>query len=141
MIEPNRSRIDALRSIVEDLKVTYETYAFSTYINKIDQKHIPSPNGGTRLGHALDQLLHNNRKKVVLITDGEAEDPARCLELAKNFELAIMYVGSGDRPQFLDDLANAAHGTCSTEDLRQKELTEKITLLLGSGSQVGDIQI
>jgi hypothetical protein len=43
-----------------------------------------------------------------------------------------MYIGSGEKPEFLNSLATK--GFATKEDLtKPKELTEKIQLLLGAG--------
>lgn len=136
-IEPSRTKIDALRDVVRQLKGDPKIVAFESRVHNVpDKNSVPSPMGGTNLYGALIHLRAQGVKNVILLTDGEAEAQDDCLAIAKEFKIKVMYIGLGNRPDFLDKLALASDGYATTEDLlNPKELTEKLTLLLESGNQ------
>lgn len=130
--EPGLTKIQALRDIVSNLKGNHKVYAFNTSCHPCLKTAIPDPTGGTYMAGAFDALKQQGIRSVVMITDGEAQDKQAALDAVKGLTLQIMYVGPGQKPSFLDELAKAGNGGfCTVEDLKQqKELTEKITLLI-----------
>lgn len=130
--EPGCRKIDALRSIIADLDGDPDVFAFHSRVDKVAKDYIPEPQGSTFMGRAFAHLKREGFRKVVMITDGEATDKDDALIEVEGLELKILYVGAGNKPSFLDDLAAKAGGFCSKEDLKfQKELTGKIQGLLG----------
>lgn len=76
--------------------------------------------------------------RIILISDGEPDSKSETLRVAKTFQTKIdtIFVGAEDDTRgrnFLSDLAEATGGT-HQDDFRVKELGEKITFLLSSGS-------
>lgn len=132
--EPGKSRIEALRDIVKGIVGNIPMYSFDSQTEKVTKDNIPEPRGSTFVATALRRIKADGFTSAIMITDGEASDPDAALKEVQGFKLQVMYVGSGPRPDFLDKLANAGGGFCTTQDLSQpKELTEKLQLLLGPG--------
>jgi len=134
-IEPEKRRIDALRDIVKALSVRPPTIVFSDQARLLaSNEDIPNPSGGTYMERAFSLAKQNGYKNLLLITDGEASKENFALEAAQSLNVQIMYVGSGNYPQFLEDLAAQSGSFCTIEDLtKPKELGEKIRLLLSAG--------
>jgi hypothetical protein len=143
--EPGHSKIDALRSIVNNIKVFPPTYVFNSEPQKLKDRKVPKPRGGTVMSRVLDLVKKNGHKKVIMITDGECNnwDKENALEAVKGIELSVLYVGAGPKPEFLDQLVNAGKGGyCTQEDLsRPLEIEGKLTLLLESGEGTGTINL
>lgn len=141
--EPGTSRIAALRNIVANIKGSPKIYSFNDICVPCLKNAIPEPCGGTWLSRALQTLLDKNIKKILLLTDGEAQDQFQSLEFVKAHGIAVqvMYIGPGSVPKFLEDLASAAGGSmCTQEDLsKTAELEGKITLLLEAGNMGGPV--
>lgn len=133
-LEPNRTKIDALKDIVNNINVPVELFAFSSHVEPVTKDSIGSPRGGTRLSPALKELIKRNKKDVVIITDGNVElhDQTESLDLAmQGFSFKILYVGLGEPPDFLKQLGKFGSGFCKKEDLKfTKELTDKVIKLL-----------
>jgi Mg-chelatase subunit ChlD len=112
--DPDVTRIEALRKLVVDMKLApgQPVYTFSYLTERCDPNHIPEPSGGTNLTGAFKKLKEDGHKSVVLITDGEPDNPKSALEEARGFSgLEIFYVGSGQQPSFLKKLAKAGGGS------------------------------
>ena len=131
-IEPGVRRIDALRNIVKDLQAV-NIYSFSSECQRITRDTIPDPSGSTYMSKAFRLLKENGVKNIILLTDGECDsyDAETALEQAKGLNIQIMYIGSGEAPEFLKKLAACSGSFCTIEDLKKpKELTEKLRLLI-----------
>jgi len=129
-----KRRIDSLRDILSTLP-TGKLFSFNDSCHPCLKDAIPNPTGNTYLSIAFEKLKSAGIKNIILITDGEANDKDAALASVEGLTLQIMYVGSGDTPDFLKQLAAKAGTICTKEDLTmQKELTAKITLLLNAGS-------
>lgn len=134
-IEPEVSRISALRKIVQDLSTNPKMFFFESHFGECTKETIPVPAGCTYLAPLILHLKSIGVTKAIVITDGEMTDQLNTLDACKDFQLKIMYVGSEQRPEFLDKLAAQSGGFATTEDLKaQKQLTNKIQLLLDFGS-------
>jgi hypothetical protein len=134
--EPGKTKIDALREVVAGIKYQPKMFAFSSDTAECDKDTIPRPNGGTRLGRALAYMKDKGHDKIIVITDGMVDDPDLCLEMAKKTNIQIFYIGVGEKPKFLEELAAAAGGNfCTKEDISAgaRELQGKLQLLLGPG--------
>jgi hypothetical protein len=131
--EPGHKKIDALRSIVASLKTIPAMYAFNDTCVKLLTRDIPAPYGGTRLSVALNKIKADGHRKAIIVTDGEVDhyDQELSLNLAKEIELKVLYVGVGDEPEFLKKLAKLSGGFCTKEDLtKPKELEMKLAGLI-----------
>ena len=136
-VEPGQSRIDVLRNIVKEL-ADAPIIVFSDDARIADKNSIPEPCGGTYFSKALQLAKDHGILNVVLLTDGAnaKSDEAITLEIAKGMNIRIMYIGTGERPEFLSKLANQSGSFATTEDLKKpKEIKEKIQLLLDAGKQ------
>jgi len=95
--------------------------------------------GGTNLEKALKfvKVADLEGMKFILISDGEPDDRAAALNVAKTFtcKIDVIYVGPESSPSgraFLQDLAKATGGKAVTAD-RAKELGSTIQTLLLKG--------
>ena len=135
-IEPGKSRIDALREIVQSIAGKPVTIVFSTDARIASKDSIPDPDGCTYMSKAFNLAKDQGFKEALLITDGEASDKDEALNAVENLKVQIMYVGGVERPTFLDELASKAGSFATTEDLKcTKAIAEKVRLLLGSGEE------
>lgn len=135
-IEPGMTKIDAVRDIVKSIignKIVFNSAAALLDINE----EIPDPSGNTIMSKAFKLAKSLKYKEAIMLTDGN--NVSYDQEIALNevgegmLKLQIMYIGTGERPAFLDRLAAKAGGFCTTEDLKMtKELETKLQLLLGS---------
>jgi len=136
-VEPGQSRIDVLRNIVKELS-NAPIIVFNNNAMLADKNSIPKPCGGTYFSKALQLAKDHGILNVVLLTDGQnsKSDETATLEIAKGMNIRIMYIGTGERPEFLSKLANQSGSFATTEDLKKpKEIKEKIQLLLDSGNK------
>jgi Mg-chelatase subunit ChlD len=131
-VEPGTSRMQALRNIVQSLIRQPKCIAFNDYCQPCTKNTIPNPGGGTHMARAFEYMKAEGITKAVMITDGEANDKTAALESVKGLLVQIMYVGSGQKPAFLDELARASGGYCTKQDLsKPKEIQNKIQLFIG----------
>src|SRR5277367_2387927 len=135
-VEPGIRRIDALKNIVKSIIGNPVTIVFSTNAKVADNKNaIPEPGGSTNMGIALNLAKSEGFSEILLLTDGEATDGEAAL-LVEDIKVQIMFIGSGERPEFLNQLAAKSGSFATTEDLKEpKALVNKIQLLLNSGEE------
>ena len=95
---------------------------------------------GTFLGKAFRVVKAADYKNIVLITDGEPNDPGGervALQAATGLHINIFYVGPEPVPQFLRDLAAQAGGSFGAYTFSQAPaLTQAIRGLLAPPSSV-----
>jgi len=140
-IEPGKSKISALRDIVSNIPGSPVIFAFNDSTQGCTKNTVLNPCGGTKMSQALEHLKLRGHNKIIMITDGEAQDKEQTLISAAGMSIQILYIGAGQKPDFLDKLcAAAANGSFATkEDLKQtKELSAKLQLLLDSGEKTKD---
>jgi len=134
--EPGCSRITALRNIVANLTTSPKIYWFNDTCGPCLRDAIPTPCGGTWLHRALEVMLDKKINNILLLTDGEAQDKERVLSLLAThpeLKIQVMYIGPGDTPEFLNKVATG--GMATKENIADQQLlTDKLTLLLDSGS-------
>jgi Mg-chelatase subunit ChlD len=92
--------------------------------------------GGTNLSGALSyaKIADIPGMNIIVISDGEPQDPEKALTIAKTYKnkISTIFVGPEDRPygrDFLSKLAIATGGSTVTAD-RAKDLAENIETLL-----------
>ena len=132
-VEPGRSKASALRDIVSGLDQNHFFWFNSTF-GECTKDTIPNPSGNTYLAALLNDIKSKGHRSVIILTDGDINDKFATLLARRSLAIKVMYIGAGQRPAFLDQLASA--GNATTEDLKEtKQLTNKIQLLLGSGAE------
>lgn len=137
IIEPSRTKMDALKDIVKSLEGSFDIWWFDSYCARVSQDEVQNlhPRGGTWLSPPIKAAKAAGHKEAVVITDGDVnlEDQERTLLESEGITLKIIYVGlEENKPKFLEDLAKKTGGFCSKEDLTlTKELSEKVQGLLG----------
>ena len=135
--EPGYKRIEALRDTLKEIPNKTRIYAFNTSTRPVkDANDIPNPQGGTRMAQAFEYLKREGVKSIILLSDGAANDPTQALAAAAGLSIQIMYIGPGEKPDFLDKLAALSGGFATKEDLtKPKLLADKVTKLLGPAAQ------
>ncbi len=141
MTKTYERKIDALRTTVKAITETHPVpvAAFDTTTALLEGDQIPEPRGGTRVAQALNFAARQGANHVVMVTDGQPHDQYEALDAGRAFggPVDVFYIGGhGDRGlSFAQELARVTGGTCNVTDLTApKELSGKITLLLGDGS-------
>lgn len=139
-----RSRFDVLKD--ELIKVQGENpgaiavISFSEYTEWNPDGMPMQYGGGTNLADALNfvKVIDDTGIGITIISDGEPDDPNRCINIAKTFKTHIdtIYVGPEDEHggrDFLKKLAQATGGK-HQDDFKVNQLASKVgTLLIGSG--------
>lgn len=129
-----RRRIDALRSIVEDLRSqspAMQVIAFASSA-QISPGLLPEPHGGTALHLALDLAaqIAGQTGRVVLVSDGEPDSESAALTAARPLpRLDVFYVGpeGGSGESFLRRLAAQCGGQYQATTLEQpQQIRQKI---------------
>lgn len=127
-----RSKIAALRQLAEGFSGERK-FAFSSFCHEITD--IPDANGGTAMCQALEAIKSVGVTHAVLITDGEQTDgqPEDVYRAAEGLKLDIFYVGPGEPPPMLIELAKRTGGSFGHSDLKEtKVLSSQIKGLLKS---------
>jgi len=135
-VEPGQSRLDVMKQILKSLRLSNsKIYGFNDDAFVVQDITTLKANGLTYMSKAFELVKNHGFKDALLLTDGFPSDADDALQSVKGLNLKIMYIGSGDKPEFLDRLAAVCGSFCTVEDLtRPKELTTKIQLLLGNSN-------
>lgn len=101
------------------------------------QEGLPYPCGGTDMTHAFEKLKELGVKRVIIVTDGQPNDPNTALDAAKGLQFDIVYIGEPPIPDFLLKLGNIKGNSFQSVDMLKEgsfgELSGKIKGLLGTG--------
>jgi|SRR5579864_878135 len=135
-VEPGQTKYEAVIAILKGLNGNPKVWAFSDHVREttIDELEKAGPHGGTVLSPVLQRMKDQGYREAVVITDGEVNDYDQdaSLKAVEGLVLKVLYVGPGEKPEFLEKLANASGGFCDKDDLHfVSELTGKVQLLLG----------
>jgi len=133
----NKRKIDILREIVTNF-IGVRMFVFSTHIN--ETKYIPEPQESTDLYNAFKYLKQfiNKDTNLVLVSDGQPNDPESALNEAKSLGIPVnvVYIGNmgSSGEQFMKLLAKLTNGKEITAEVLnmtfQQQLTEGIQGLL-----------
>lgn len=136
---PGRSRYTAACQELEKLQASIPgrvaVVAFSSTVQFVWGGHPPFLGGGTDMAEALRFVKPADGcgMRLVLISDGEPNDPDETMQVAKAFQSPIdtVYIGpeGGRGAAFLKQLSAAAGGTSATKQIPQ--LAAHIAGLLG----------
>jgi hypothetical protein len=145
-----RRRIDVLRSVLDQVLPgcpNARLFAFDSVCREIDgAKNLPRPEGGTALDHAIEQVTALQPEPLVIITDGEPNNPDMTVIVAREARTHIVVHFVGDDKdqqaiQFCRQLAWASTnglGEYHVTDLRHPErLAQNLKLWSGVGSDPG----
>ena len=134
-------KIDELRTVVAMLNETH-TVPMISFGSAVDlvRGDIPEPSGGTPMARALDYAKASGATHVVLVSDGDPDNPDDALAAAKRFGGTVdsFFIGQDfDRGAgFLRRLAEMTGGTTNLTDLLDpKQLASGIRRLLGDGRE------
>ncbi|HSW65375.1 MAG TPA: hypothetical protein VLH56_19010 [Dissulfurispiraceae bacterium] len=130
--DDGRTQIAALRQLVEDFpgerKFIFNDVCY-------ESTTIPAPDRGTSLCLALGTIKSQGITHAVLMTDGAPTDtggdPENVYRAAEGLRLDIFYVGPGEPPPLLIELAKRTGGTFGASNLKEtKALSQQIRGLL-----------
>jgi len=135
-----RARYDVaceeLRALQERLPGKLAVVAFSDSVIFVPGGEPPLLGGGTDLTQALRfvKVADVAGIRIIVVSDGEPNDPASALHVAEEFSGRIdtVYVGPEEMPwgrDFLQQLSRAHRGAMYVAD-RANELADKVQLLL-----------
>lgn len=100
---------------------------------------IPEPRGTTPLGAAIQLAASLGALHLVIVSDGEPDDPQAAARAAREAkcQIDVVYVGTvgGRGEAFLQQLAKAHGGSCDTISLQTQQLETKIRGLLGAAQK------
>ncbi len=139
--EDGRRKIDILRDAVDAARGPARLIAFSRTAREVEQ--IPEPESNTDLVAGLALAKSLDPGTTLLISDGEPDNEAAALALARTYRGAIdvLYIGSADNFRAIDfmrRLASAAGGGVTLNDITARDgarlLQQRIAGLL-SGPQ------
>jgi hypothetical protein len=106
-------KVDSLRELIAQLEVM-PVWVFHNETWRFDRDDPGAleqltATGGTNLAGALRQLRHQGYRRVLILTDGIADDEWGALAEAPNFdEITVRYIGLPPTPIFLTRLSDAA---------------------------------
>ena len=114
--------IDNLRTLAEQFK-HLRKFSFNSTVQEVGS-WIPEPTGGTDLAGAFDYLKQQGCKQIVLMTDGMPDNEYESLLKAEGLHINIYYIGSGQVPDFLLQLAKQSGGSVGNSLLTSDNLTQ-----------------
>jgi len=122
--ETGEKSIDALIEVAKSFKET-RTFLFADRIKEapvtILEYHKDVVGVSTNMKQAFEFIKQRGIKHTVLVTDGEPDDEEGALQAAKGLVLDIIYVGSGQIPEFLCNLARITGGQSSLLSFQDKK--------------------
>lgn len=93
-------RIEVLQQVLDSIRREFPTarvFAFNSACMEIEPRgHLPVPQGGTALDHALQQISYLSPKRIGVLCDGEPNNPPAALEAAKTLQTEIHTFFCGD---------------------------------------------
>jgi hypothetical protein len=129
-------KIDRLREVVDQVRAQCpaEMVSFGRTTGIISE--VEEPGGSTPLDQALQIAADNGFHHLVVISDGQPNNPEAALAIAKanGFLIDTCFVGTADAygEKFLEELAHQNGGTSQRGDLTEPlQLTRGIVGLLG----------
>ena len=114
--------IDNLRTLAEQFK-HLRKFSFNSTVQEVGS-WIPEPTGGTDLAGAFDYLKQQGCKQIVLMTDGMPDNEYESLLKAEGLHINIYYIGYGQVPDFLLQLAKQSGGSVGNSLLTSDNLTQ-----------------
>ena len=134
---PGECRIDALRGVVEELrlkKVPFKQLIFNSTCMWSDI--ITEPGGGTNLASALTFCKQANAKHVIIVSDGQPDSREAALIAARNLgcKIDVFFVGpkyDTSAQDFMKKLAALSGGIADAVSF--KELQAKVAGMLTAG--------
>src|SRR3972149_2499203 len=114
--------IDNLRTLAEQFK-HLRKFSFNSTVQEVGS-WIPEPTGGTDLAGAFDYLKQQGCKQIVLMTDGMPDNEYESLLKAEGLHINIYYIGSGQVPDFLLQLAKQSGGSVGNSQLTSDNLQQ-----------------
>jgi hypothetical protein len=141
-VKSGKRKIDALRSVVEELRSTHPVPVASfggLNHNPMLVDSVPEPSGCTPLHLAIDFGRVEGANHLVIVTDGQPDSADAAFNSAREFKgpCDVFYIGDGndEGSRFASRLAKLTGGTVNLTDLGQpKALAAKIAGFLGDGT-------
>lgn len=137
-VEPGKSKWNALKDVVKFMKgkaILFGHEARVLDLNEVSKINLATGKS-TKMGLAFLKAKELGYKNVLMLTDGEASDREFALNAIEGLNVQIMYIGAGERPEILNELAKKSGSFATTEDLKSTAaLSTKIQLLLNPGNK------
>ena len=132
MLHNGQTSIDNLVEAVNRLKIPHDKcVSFSSYCYEGVET---VTHGGTDLLRAFQHIANRKMKEVVVISDGEPQNPSGCIAYAKKMGIPVHAIFIGNKgyagEKFLEDLCRATEGSQLTVDGTADNLLKGVTLLL-----------
>lgn len=130
-------RIAKLREFAREFK-DIQRFVYSSGCSEIgSEETIPEPYGSTNLALAFITAKGSDFNHVVVITDGGADSRDDARSASVGLRVDCIYVGDGDAPPILKELALATGGLLGKSSLNSlKAITTQVRGLLGDGKGV-----
>lgn len=136
----NLSCWDCLKQALQAQGERAAVLAFETLVYETTADDLPQPTGATNLTGALEHATALEPLHVLVISDGEPNDPKTALtaacQLANDCIIDVLYIGPNNEKakQFMRSLAEVGRGRYMEFDLTAEksplELTSKVSSLL-----------
>ena len=99
-----------------------EIVAFSSVPVVVRPDQLPLPSGSTALHNALDRAILEQPRRLLVISDGEPDDPRAALASARSFDgtIDVLYIGPESNPaaiEFMASLARSGRGNLHRNDI------------------------
>jgi hypothetical protein len=133
---PSYRRIDHLRALLDQFDDPAPLWIFSHEARRSSVEEIRGlmPFGNTALDMAFDCLIAEGYRQVVLLSDGEPDDPDAALAAARGLQLEVIYIGTPPMPDFMRRLAQYCGGSATLIGTKPEDLprlTKQVQKLLG----------
>lgn len=131
-------RADNLRDAIKDLpELPTITFGYGVRLFDSQTQADLNPNGGTPMTEAFRLAKSEGFTHVIVVTDGQPNDPSGALAEALDLKVDAIYVSDPPVPDFLVRLTGGKVGNISIDSLSfAKELTSAIRGLLADGGKI-----
>ena len=130
-----KTRSQSLMDAIKDLP-SLPTITFGLGVHLFDSQSQAdlTPNGGTPMQEAIDLAKSEGFTHIIIVTDGQPNDPSGALAAAIDLKVDAIYVSDPPVPEFLIRLTGGNVGNINIDSQSfAKELTSAIRGLLTQG--------
>lgn len=133
LCQNGRTRAENLRDAIKDLPdMPCVTFGLGVHLFESQSLASTEPGGGTPLTEAIKLAKDNGYSHLIIVTDGQPNDPAGALREAVDLKIDAIYVSDPPVPEFLITLSGGQVNNIRVDSLTfTKELTSAIKGLIG----------